>query len=301
MSFTHSVIDELLAAGTAKTCCRKALLYGLFYTAKVAEGAKNRIRLELRSKGAAELASEILAKQFSAEAELDEYVRAGREYISLTVTSKALYSFVRALSDGEDKRTLAELVGFRCDDCAGCFMRGVFIGCGGMNDPQKSYHLEFSLPLSESVRADKLMLSLDAAVPSPRRVTRASRVGVYYKHNESIFHLLNYIGGGQSRFVLTNNFIERDIRNSENRATNCVTKNIAKAVEASKKQVEAIERLYESGRILSLPAELQYTAALRRENPSATLFELAYMHEPPISKSGLNRRLTRLIEEAQVE
>ena len=165
-----------------------------------------------------------------------------------------------------------------------------------MNDPQKSYHLEFSLP--DEVRAEKLMSALGRVVPTPKRVDRASRFGMYYKHNELIFHLLNYMGGGQSRFVLTNTFIERDIRNAENRATNCVTKNISKAVAASNRQIEAIERLAESGKLLSLPEELRYTAELRLENPSATLFELAYMHEPPISKSGLNRRLTRLLEEA---
>ena len=77
-----------------------------------------------------------------------------------------------------------------------------------------------------------------------------------------------------------------------------MTKNISKAVAASNRQIEAIERLAESGKLLSLPEELRYTAELRLENPSATLFELAYMHEPPISKSGLNRRLTRLLEEA---
>lgn len=299
MSFTHSVIDELLAAGTAKTCCRKAILYGLCYTASVVQGEKNRIKLELRTAEAAELASQIFARQFSAIAEPDEYVRAGRSYHSISVSSKALYAFVRALSDPEDKRSLAELVGFRCDECAGCFMRGVFIGCGTMNDPSKSYHLEFAIP--DSVRAEKLMPALESAVPTPRRVQRASKVGVYYKHNESIFALLNYIGGGQSRFLLTNNYIERDIRNAENRATNCVTRNISKAVEASKRQVEAIEKLNESGKMLSLPEELRYTAELRLANPSATLFELAYMHEPPISKSGLNRRLTRIIEESQTD
>ena len=77
-----------------------------------------------------------------------------------------------------------------------------------------------------------------------------------------------------------------------------MTKNISKAVAASNRQIEAIERLAESGKLLSLPEELRYTAELRLENPSATLFELAYIHEPPISKSGLNRRLTRLLEEA---
>lgn len=301
MSFTHTVIDELLSSLPAKTCCRKALLYGLCYTASVSEGAKNQICLEMRTEKAADLATEIFARQFSALAERTEYVRAGRRYYSLLVTSKALYAFAKALSDTEDARTLSELVGFRCDDCAGCFMRGVFIGCGSMNDPQKSYHLEFSLPAAEVRRAERLMAELMEIVPTPRSISRATKLGVYYKHNESIFALLNYIGGGQSRFLLTNNFIERDIRNAENRATNCVTKNIAKAVAASGRQIEAIEKLKESGRMISLPEELRYTAELRLENPSATLFELAYIHEPPISKSGLNRRLTRLIEEAQGE
>lgn len=301
MSFTHSVIDELLSPLPAKTCCRKALLYGLCYTASAVEGEKNRIRLELRTEKAADLAAEIFARQFSAVAELSEYVRAGRRYYSVLVTSKALYAFVKELSDAEDTHTLSELVGFRCDDCAGCFMRGVFIGCGSMNDPQKSYHLEFSLPAADARRAERLRRELTDILPTPRIVSRAARVGVYYKHNESIFAMLNYIGGGESRFLLTNNFIKRDIRNAENRATNCVTKNIAKAVAASARQMEAIEKLKASGRMLSLPEELRYTAELRLDNPSATLFELAYMHEPPISKSGLNRRLTRLIEESQSE
>ena len=99
--------------------------------------------------------------------------------------------------------------------------------------------------------------------------------------------------------AVTNSYIEKDIRNLENRATNCVARNISKSVDASMKQIDAIKALISSGKILSLPEELRYTAELRLENPSASLFELAHMHEPPISKSGLNRRLTRLLEEAE--
>ena len=106
------------------------------------------------------------------------------------------------------------------------------------------------------------------------------------------------MGAGQSRFLITNTFIERDIRNAENRATNCVASNISKSVDAAMKQIEAIRILNDSGKTLSLPEELRYTAELRVENPSASLFELSHLHEPPISKSGLNRRLTRLLEEA---
>jgi DNA-binding transcriptional regulator WhiA len=65
------------------------------------------------------------------------------------------------------------------------------------------------------------------------------------------------------------------------------------------RQIEAIKSLISNGKILSLPEELRYTADLRLVNPAASLFELSHMHEPPISKSGLNRRLTRLIEESE--
>ncbi len=299
MSFTLEVIDELLAADTAKTCCKKALLFGLFCSASLDSTQKNKIYTEFKTEQIAELAQKILLKQFSAQAEITPTVRAGRRLFSLSVSSKAMASFIASLDDEGNTRTLRELVGYRCPDCANSFMRGAFMAAGSINDPQKGYHLELSF--NSAHRAQIIAEELGAIVPSPKTVVRSHKVGVYYKSNEAIFDLLNYIGGGQSRFLLTNTFIERDIRNAENRATNCVASNISKSVEAAMKQIDSIRSLVESGKILSLPEELRYTAELRLENPSASLFELSHLHEPPISKSGLNRRLTRLIEEAQDE
>ena len=54
-------------------------------------------------------------------------------------------------------------------------------------------------------------------------------------------------------------------------------------------------RLEKSGKLAKLPSELKYTAELRLNNPSASLSEIALMHEPPITKSGLNRRIMKLI------
>ncbi|MBE6592970.1 MAG: DNA-binding protein WhiA [Ruminococcaceae bacterium] len=296
MSFTLKVIDELLTADTAKTCCRKAVLFGLFYCARLDAEKKNLLRAEFKSEEAALFASKILQKQFAAQTEPIPIVRAGRKLFCIEVASKALSTFV-SLLDKSDTEELSSLVGYRCGECAHSFIRGVFIAAGTINDPQKSYHLEFSLP--NAARAQKLAAALEKVVPSPKTVQRAQKTGVYYKSNEAIFDLLNYMGGGESRFLITNTFIERDIRNAENRATNCVASNISKSVDASMKQIEAIRRLIESGKMLSLPEELRYTAELRMENPSASLFELSHLHEPPISKSGLNRRLTRLLEEAE--
>ncbi|MBP3369463.1 MAG: DNA-binding protein WhiA [Clostridia bacterium] len=299
MSFTLEVIDELLANDTAKTCCRKALLFGLFCSATLDGSQKNKIHTEFKIKKAAELAEGILLKQFSAQATVTPNVRAGRNLFALSVSSRALASFVASLDSETDTRSLSELIGYRCSDCASAFMRGVFIACGSINDPKKAYHLELSFVSAR--RAQRIADELGSVLASPKTVSRGARIGVYYKSNEAIFDLLNYIGGGQSRFLLTNTFIERDIRNAENRATNCVASNISKSVGASMKQIEAIRSLVESGKILSLSEELRYTAELRLENPSASLFELSHLHEPPISKSGLNRRLTRLLEEADAD
>ena len=98
---------------------------------------------------------------------------------------------------------------------------------------------------------------------------------------------------------MANTWVERDIRNNENRATNCVARNISRAVGASQKQIAAIERLAACGRLSGLPKELQQTAALRVEYDAASLSELARLHEPPITKSGLNQRLSKLLRAAE--
>jgi DNA-binding protein WhiA len=297
MSFTLEVIDELIQTEPSKTCCRKAMLFGLFCCARLDPSQKNKIIAEFKSEPIAMLASKILSKQFSAPSEIAQTARAGRKFFTLTASSRALASFLLSIDSEQEERHIHELVGYRCQECAHSFMRGVFIACGTLNDPRKSYHLEIAL--CSAPRARLIASTLEPTVPSPKLVQRDKRTCVYYKSNESIFDLLNYIGGGQSRFLMTNTYIERDIRNAENRATNCVASNISKSVDAAMKQIEAINSLIESGKFVSLPEELRYTAQLRIDNPSASLFELSHLHEPPISKSGLNRRLTKLLEEAQ--
>lgn len=297
MSFTNDVIAELMTAQCAKTCCRKAMLFGLFCTGSLDAKQKHRIYSEFRSPEIAGFAADILHRQFAADAEITQLTRAGRRVCALSAISKAIAAFLSAFDNAEDERSLDELINFRCPECRHAFLRGAFIASGTLNDPQKGYHLEFCF--HNELRAEKLRRFLCAVVPEPRTVKRGARTGVYYKSNEAIFDILNYVGGGNLCFLLSDIYIERDIRNAENRATNCVAHNISKSVDASMKQIEAIRALIDSQKILSLPKELRYTAELRLENPSASLFELSHMHEPPISKSGLNRRLSRLIEEAE--
>ena len=295
MSFTSDVAEELLSLPTGKTCCKKALLCGLFYGGKSqAEG--NSVTAVFKYEDAARLACELLSKQFSAKAETEDAVIAGRKCYIVKVTSKAIAAFL-AESKSSSAKTLRELVGFRCDGCAHEFLRGTFLSSGTVNDPRKGYHLEFSF--GDENQAQRLFDFLCEEIPTPKKVCRNGKIGVYYKSNSAIGDLIYYLGATKSSFEFANVFIERDIRNIENRATNCVARNISVSVEASQKHISAIEYIEECHKFESLSEELQYTAKLRLEYDSASLSELAMHHNPPITKSGLNRRLNKILEIAE--
>lgn len=295
MSFTEEIVAELCGLPLGKNCCKKALLCGLFYDG-VLEQDNKRASVRFRTEQAAELAYTLLENRFSAHGELVTEARAGRRYFTLTTDCPAVCDMLRAL-DSDDERMLFELLGFRCGNCRAELLRGVFLATASVNDPHKGYHLELSLAFAH--RADRLATLLGTVGEPPRRIMRGAKVGLYYKTNSAISDLIYYIGGTKSSFDVANTWIERDIRNNENRATNCVARNISRSVGASQRQIAAIERLAACGRLSTLPVELQQTAALRVANDSASLTELALLHEPPISKSGLNQRLTKLLSEAE--
>ena len=295
MSFTDAIVTELSALPTGKNCCRRALLCGLFFDGTT-DASEKRISARFRSECAARLAVSLLESRFSAGAELREKVYAGRKYWHVTSLCPAIWDVLRAV-DSEDGRMLFELLGFRCGNCRAEFLRGVFVAIATVNDPHKGYHMEFSL--SSPKRADRLSDLLETFTERPKRIRRGAKEGLYYKTNSAISDLIYYVGGTKSSFDVANTWIEHDIRNNENRATNCVARNISRAVGASQRHIAAIEQLSACGRLSSLPRELRETAALRLENDSASLAELARLHEPPISKSGLNQRLTKLLQEAE--
>lgn len=296
MSFTHEVWEELLRLPLKKTCCRKAMLLGLLFHSREIEGEEV-LTAYCYHEETAELAARLLGGVFRETVSPEETIRAGRRTFVIRSKSTALSSFLRSVDEGRVEN-LADAVGFRCAGCAQAFLRGVFLGCGTVNDPHKGYHLE--MPLPEKGRADLLADYLSAHVEKPSRSARGNRYSILYKSNGGIFEFLYYIGCAKTGFDVANVSIEREIRNNENRATNCVTRNISRSVEAAQRQIEAIERLTVSGRLESLPEELRQTARLRVENESASLLELSLLHQPPITKSGLNRRLTRLLEEAEM-
>ena len=292
MSFTNQIAEELLQLPIKKTCCRKALALGMALAARrEAEG----LVWYLYDEQVALFAESMLQRVFHAQTERIRTVRAGRQTEVISFQSAAVSSFLEAVDTGAVE--LREAVGFRCAACESHFLRGAFLTAATVTDPHKGYHLEWLLPTEG--RADALSSLLMDAVGKAGRARRGARFGVYYKNNGAISDVLYLMGCSKTSFDVTNASIEREIRNNENRATNCVARNISRSVEASRRQISAIETLIATRKIDTLSEELRTTARLRMENADASLMELALMHQPPLTKSGLNRRLGRLLEEAE--
>ena len=293
MSFTNEIQDALLELPLKKTCCRKALLLGILCAVRKQDDGWV---LYAYHRGIAELAQSMLERIFHAKTELAPMIRAGRETFALSFVAPSVSAFLETLDNSADV-DLPQTVGFRCAACETHFLRGVFLGAASVSDPNKGYHMEM-LFASEG-RADAVSGLLNDTVGRPSRTHRGNRFGVCYKSNGAIADLLYLIGCAKTNFDMTNVSIEREIRNNANRATNCETSNISRAVDAAQRHCSAIEALIASRAVDTLSEELRATAYLRLEYPDASLSELALMHEPPLTKSGLNRRLAKLVALAE--
>lgn len=283
MSFTTDIKNELISINIKSTCCRRALGEGLnFCSVKMDENRS--LHIGASDDNIRNFAIKMLGERYKVDIDFDTTFSGTRRADKL----KYFDSDKNDIMKPEDR--------FRCPGCTITFIRGVFIAIGSVSNPVSSYHAE--LVFRDAVKAKFVYELLSKIGCCPKIVDRANGVGLYYKGSESIEDFLVTIGANNSAFHVINCKIERDIRNAENRATNCVTKNISKAVTAAYKQISDIEKLIASGRFEILPEDIRMTAQLRMAHPDSSLVELASLHLPPISKSGLNHRLAKIAEEA---
>lgn len=293
ISFSYAIKSELAAISEKKPCCRRALFYGLLYGGAVAE---NEVSVVFTHPLVSELFGTLVRDCVKRDSLLIEKTEVGRKKWIHTFSAKRVAAFLQSL-DGANDVPLSELAELRCEECWRCFLRGAFISLATVTDPAKGIHAEFLM--SNTRRMDRLDEFLATHGFPARKVTRGQRIGLYYKKNAEIEELFTVIGAVHATLDFINLVIEKEIRNNENRATNCVAKNIARTVDAVAKQIAAVEKLRDHGVLDSLPDDLRMTGELRLKHDEASLSELASYHLPPISKSGLNHRLSRLMEMAE--
>lgn len=182
-------------------------------------------------------------------------------------------------------------------ECERAFVRGVFLSCGSVTDPDKGYHLELCLS-HKSLCADvcKLISEIEDLAVNMKMLNRNGSYIAYIKDSEQITDLLTLMGAQNSAMSVMGAKALKQIRNTVNRRANSEIANLEKVATASATQIKAIKKLEKSGKLLSLSDELKEVAKLRLEYPELSLRDMGQMLTPPISRSGVNHRLSKLIE-----
>lgn len=176
--------------------------------------------------------------------------------------------------------------------CKRAYIRGAFLACGSISDPNKSYHFEIVCRTIE--QASQLRDVINSFDMDAKIVARKKHQVVYLKEGAQIVDILNIMEAHIALMNLENVRILKEMRNSVNRKVNCETANISKTVNAAVKQLEDISYIKETAGFDSLPDNLKETAMLRLEYPDAPLKELGTYLNPPVGKSGVNHRLRKI-------
>ena len=169
-------------------------------------------------------------------------------------------------------------------------IRGVFMGSGSINNPEKEYHLEVELNNEKNLENfRKILEKMDIKV-------KVFKNTIYIKEGEEISKFLALIGANKAVMKFEDIRIQKEMRGKVNRLVNCKTANLNKIINASIEQIAAIKKMQETGKFQKLDDNLKEIAELRLKNPNMPLAELGKLLKEPIGKSGVNYRLKKIME-----
>lgn len=294
MSFAANLKDELCKDVPEQESALHALLYGfLLFSHKF---SADEISFAVVHEPTARLFAEALATHCGISAKIIFHERArGTLYkVSIEKASerrKILDAFYHIPKEPSLRINRANIEN---EEDVPYFLRGAYLVCGSLTDPQKEYHLEFGV--SYMNLSKDLSTLIGEVLPQPKSIMRRGSYIVYYKESENIEDMITYIGAMLSSLEMMNIKIEKDIKNRVNRRMNCDNANMDKTLNASLQQVEDIKYIFETKDESFLPDELLQVAKLRLENPEMSLRELCGSVEPPLSRSGVNHRLKKIGE-----
>ena len=280
LTWTERVKTEMSSVEIKKQCCRRALTFGLLFSAVRTE--EGNVVLSVPT-CCSELARKLIKEQFTRE---PEELGSSRGRTLLGFNSRSARIMLEKQADHAEY--------LKCPECSNQILRGIFIALGSMNSPEKECYLQLTPADTHAAFAAKEIS--EACGIQFFTGERRNKTYLYAKKREVIEQVLGELGANNAYFDFINAGIGKQTRGDANRASNCITSNISKTVAAAQQLTELIRSARDADRLSVLPPELAETARLRFENPDSSLSALAAMHIPPVSKSGLYHRLEKITE-----
>lgn len=299
MSFASEVKNELCGSDPA-ACCRKAECYGILLFGR--SFSARAVTFSTESGPAAQRAARFTQEVTGIFPETVESRPGGAgERIIHTVSVREEKPISRVLSSfghtGSEINLRINLANLENECCRSAFLRGVFLACGFVTDPLRDYHLEFVIPFRNLARdLTGFLLDVGELNLQPGFLNRKGSCIVYVKGSERVADLLTFMGAPSAAMQLMQVKMLKEVRNNVNRKTNFEAANIGKTAAAAARQMIAIEKIMKSPAFAELPEELRELAFLRLHNPDMSLKELGENLSRPLSRSGVDHRLRRILK-----
>lgn len=301
MTFTEELREELggLPLGSRRAARVEASALARFGGAlhlTGAEDAGQRLRLELTttSGAVARRAYALLSMLYDRRPELQARepsgVRTRTQYAVVVSGARTCATDLGLLRADRPVAGLPAVVGGRRD--VEPFVRGALAATGSVNTPGRAPHLEIGAP-SDAVAAEFAArltdwLGVRAGSPPGRRPR------VVVKSGAGIARLLLTAGATQAYLRYEEQRLRREVRSDAVRLANADAANLDRVVAAAQEQARLVRRAVDRAGWDGLDDELREIALVRLANPDATLSELGELCDPPVGKSTVHRRLSRL-------
>ncbi|MBO4928791.1 MAG: DNA-binding protein WhiA [Clostridiales bacterium] len=173
-------------------------------------------------------------------------------------------------------------------------LRGAFVARGSMSDPNRTYRIEMLCKTDAFVKMLVLLLHAENIRPNTRVLDMTW--SIYFKKHEEICDFLVIMGSSKLMLELQNIRAQHDVNSMVARTMNLDNWTVKQQSEASAIRTQQLQKLLASDKAAKIPRELLEVAKVHIENPGLSLTELGRQMNPPISKSGMNHRLKKLLD-----
>lgn len=290
MSFSQDVKNELCRARLEGRDSRLALLSGVVSAiGKVEDG-----RAVIVSESSDVI--RLVMKQLKATYGITSKIESSS---SSRLTKKRIYTLQFDMTDGDLDLLFSpannEHLPFEAS--TNFYLRGLFLGLGSITDPSKGYHLELVFKNEQYAERTARLIQREYQLMA-KVLPRKNDYICYLKGAENISDFLTVVGSVQQLLEYENTRAYKQVFNNINRAMNCDSANIERSRIASIEQVEAIEYLKSIGKLDAMGEKYVEVAELRLQNQSMELSALAAIMNPPLTKSGFNHRMRKIMSTA---
>ncbi len=310
MSFASDVKGELARLKISKKCCMLAEISGFLRVSgsvRLSGGGKFGIVSSTENAAVARHFKKLIKDYFGSKVDLevgDSQVPGksnkgyNRYYLTISPEEKSSQILretgIMLVKEGNDYFSdgiYQPIVKSKC--CKKSYLRGLFLGCGTMSDPKKSYNMEFVLESERTANDIKKLIGSFVDL-SAKVVKRKESYVVYLKKAGYVKDMLGIMGADDAVLELAEIMINKEIIGDAQRLSNCDNANVDRTLAASEEQLEWIKLIDDAAGLERLPAPLLEVARLRLDRPDASLSEIGEALAPPIRKPGVSKRFSKI-------